>query len=88
MGKAAQRCRDELCVRPWENRGLQVQTRQFESESASSGGRIVDETLTGSEFWKAVQCATHSANEGQHCQLQQRLGLVDYQRLQGRDIGA
>ena len=30
------------------------QVVQIEPESASSGGRIVDETLTGSEFWKAV----------------------------------
>jgi hypothetical protein len=63
-------------------------TESFEWGSASSGGRIADETLMASEFGKAVLCATGSVNEGHRHQLQPLQRSFGYQQLQGQDTGA
>ena len=75
-------------MRPGGNRALRGQKRPFELGTASSGGRIIDETSTESESGKAVPCATHFVNGVQrYCRQPQRL-VFDYQPLRGRDIGA
>src|SRR5712671_1347979 len=80
---------DGACaVPPLVTRALREPEEPFEWGSASSGGRIVGETMMALEFGRAVPCATHSANEGHrhHCQsLKHSFG---YQQIQGQDTGA
>jgi hypothetical protein len=72
---------------PLVTRALRGPTEASEWGSASSGGHIADETLMASKFRKAVQYASHSANEGHRHQFQPQQYSFGYQQLQGLDAG-
>ena len=84
-----QHCLDGACGgAPLVTRALRGPTVSFEWVSASSEGRIADETLMASEFGKAVLYATHSVNEGHRHHFQPQQCSFGYQQLQGLDTGA
>jgi hypothetical protein len=70
---------------PLVTRALQGPTEASEWGSASSGVQIADEMLMASKFRKAVQYATHSANEGHRHQFQPQQYSFGYRKLQGLD---